>query len=200
MPRRFPADELNILPVGMLVRAAAAGDDASFEELVRRYYGQVRRQIVGFFHSDNDADDLCQETFLKAWRKISTFREDASFSTWLYRLTENLCKDELRKRGRIPPAASLDDPETSAADLRDISDIDQPEEALLRKDSAEALRRALDLLDPDDRMLLLLHETGGLSYAEIAERMHLQPGTVSSRMTRTRQKLKKWLSDREEKP
>ena len=175
-----------------LVMAAKGGDEDAFATLVRLYEKRVFALAVRMCGSREDAAEAAQEAFLAAWQGLSFFRGDASFSTWLYRLTSNACVDLLRREGRHRSAAgpSLDDEELS---------LDVPHTALSPQDEAErqelreAIDRGLAALSPEHRQILILREMHQLSYDEIAEVLSLDTGTVKSRISRARRQLRNFL-------
>lgn len=135
--------------------------------------------------------EAAQDAFLALWRGIGSYREDASFSTWLYRLTVNACLDLLRREKRRGDELSLDG-EDAPADLRDTRP--GPEEAAERAETRLLLREAMLSLPPEYRQILLLRETEQLSYAEIEAVTGLAAGTVKSRLSRARLALRNALA------
>lgn len=177
-----------------LVQRAKRGDQAAFEQLVRDNEKRIYNLVLRMVGNPEDALDLSQEAFLNAWKGLSSFKGDSSFSTWLYRLASNACLDFLRSKKRrqnttVSPL-SLDDEEAPPlpADERH-----QPQELLERKERAQALHRALDALPDHHRQVLVMRELSGLSYQEISDVLELDMGTVKSRLTRARLALKKIL-------
>lgn len=175
-----------------LTERARRGDREAFETLMERYAGRVYQLALRMTGSREDAADLCQETFWNAWRGMGSFRGDCAFSTWIYRLASNACLDHLRRektRRRIESGISLDDGENGlAAVLPD--EAPGPQERLEERERREALAAGLRKLSPDHRQILLLRETAGLSYAEIAAALKLEEGTVKSRIARARLALR----------
>ena len=172
-----------------LIRLAQEGDQDAFARLVethQRLVYSLALQRVGDHH---DAEEVAQTAFFKAWRALPRFRGDAAFSTWLYRLTVNAATDLLRQRKR--ETLSLDDPDLPP--LRDPAP--GPAELARRRERREALARAVDALPKQARTVLLLRETEGLSYEEIAARTGVPVGTVRSRLSRTRRSLADILRD-----
>lgn len=142
----------------------------------------------------DDAADLTQEAFLKAWRALDTFRFDASFSTWLYRLASNLCLDFLRaekRRATLPLTHDADGGEELTLEPADAAPT--PEEAALRAEQQAQLAAAMDALEPEQRQILTLRVVNDLSYAEIADILGVREGTVKSRLSRAREALRKKL-------
>ena len=136
-----------------------------------------------------DAADMTQETFIKAYRSLSSFRGDSKFSSWLYRIASNVCLDFLRSRSRHPQVSlsTVDEDDRATFELPDMRQ--NPEEQLMKKLSMEAVRRGLEQLPEQQRQILVLRELGGLSYAELAQTLGLEEGTVKSRIFRARKRL-----------
>ena len=137
-----------------------------------------------------DAADLSQEAFIKAYNSLSSFRGDSKFSVWLYRIVSNLCLDFLRSKKRRPTVSLSVENEDGEETELEIPDESQSPEALLeRKLTREAVRRGLDALPEEQRQILLLREIQGFSYEEIAGTLDLEAGTVKSRIFRARKRL-----------
>ena len=156
-----------------LILRCQQGDEAAFEALIRLHEKKVYALCRRMCRDEDDALEAAQDAFLAVWRGIGSFREDAAFSTWLYRLTTNACLDLLRREKKRGGDVSLDD-EEARLEARDSAP--QPEEAVER------------------RQVLLLRETEQLSYAEIAEVTGLELGTVKSRINRARLALRNYLA------
>ena len=173
-----------------IIRRVQHGDTEAFSVLVAAYEKNVFNVALQMTGNREDAQDMAQEAFLKAYTSLSSFRGDSRFSSWLYRIVSNVCLDYLRRQNRRPKSSlTVEDDEGETVEL-DIPDESQSPEALLeRKLTREAVRRGLRELPPEQRQILLLREIQGLSYDEIAEAMDLEPGTVKSRIFRARKKL-----------
>ena len=171
-----------------IIDRVLSGDTDAFEALVLEHQTVVYKLALRMTANPADAEDCAQEAFVKAFRSLASFRGDASFSSWLYRLTTNTCLDLLRSRKRKGEVSLTDSDDTDAE--WDIPDgADSPEEFAVRKETRETVREALRKLPPDFREVLLLRELGGLSYEEIGQQMSLEAGTVKSRIFRARKKL-----------
>ncbi len=173
-----------------VVRRVQSGDVNAFEDLVAAYEKNVYNLALRMTGSREDAEDMAQEAFLKAYNSIRSFRGDSKFSVWLYRIVSNVCLDYLRKRGKrqtVSLSAEDDDGEQVQLELADTAQ--SPETLLEKKLTRESVRRGLERLPPDARQILLLREIQGLSYEEIGETLGLEPGTVKSRIFRARKRL-----------
>ena len=144
--------------------------------------------------SPDDALDISQEVFLRAWRGLSGYRYDAAFSTWLYRLTGNVCIDFLRRRRRektIP--LYYTDEENEEQELSLPSSAPGPEDETLLRLEQDSIAEALSRLEPEYRQALTLRVINGLRYAEIAAIMNIPEGTVKSRIARARETMRRLL-------
>lgn len=173
-----------------VIRRVCAGDTDAFEALVTAYQKQVYNLALRTVGNEEDAADMTQEAFLRAYRSLGSFRGDSKFSVWLYRLTTNICIDFLRSRGRRPTVsltAADEDEEPQELDVAD--DRFDPVQSLERAELRRAVQRGLASLPEDYRRILMLRELSGLSYAEIGQVLRLEEGTVKSRLFRARKKL-----------
>lgn len=180
-----------------LVRRAQGGDARAFDQLVTRYRGKVYGMCHHLVQNDQDAWDLAQEAFIKAWRALPSFKLDSSFYTWLYRIAHNCSYDWLRKR-RIVGDGEFDDElqRTVAAGAEAVpKGAARPDHAMRNKELGRRIMDAIAQLTPDHRAVILLREVEGLSYEEIAEVTQQQTGTVMSRLFYARKKLQEILKD-----
>lgn len=177
----------------LLVRRAAAGEEDAFEQLVVRYQKNIYNLTLRMSGNPEDAYDLAQEAFLRAWRSLSSFQFEASFSTWLYRLATNLCIDFLRRqrRGKTIPLQFEEDDEAQELPLPDPKP--GPEEQAILTEDRQAMTDALSALEPAYRMALTMRVIDGLSYQEIAAVLEVREGTVKSRIARAREKMRQML-------
>ena len=177
-----------------LVARAKAGDQSAFEQLVLDNQNKIYSLAFRMVNDREEATDLAQEAFLKAWQGLPAFQGDSSFSTWVYRLASNVCIDFLRKQKRrreVEPALSLDDEESG---WTEPADWDQdPQRHLERTERSRAVDRGLKALPDHHRQVLVLRELSGLSYQEIGQALDLDMGTVKSRIARARLALRKIL-------
>ena len=178
----------------LIVQQVLKGDVNAFEELVLEYEKKVYNVALRILGNSEDAADMTQEAFIKAFNSLSGFRGDSKFSVWLTRIVSNLCLDFLRSRSRRPTVSlSVEDDEGDDVQL-DIADVSQSPELLLERSlTRESVRRGLKALPEDYREILLLREIQGLSYDEIAEALNIEVGTVKSRIFRGRKKLCDYL-------
>jgi len=176
------------------LRRAQKGDPQAFERLVSPHEQMLWRVCWHYTHHQEDAADCLQETMLKAWRSIRSYRGDCALSTWLYRTAVTVCLDFLRRQKRLPVTESAD----ALADDEGFSPVDDsptPDEAVLRAESADDLRAAIDALPADMRTAIILYALQGMQYEEIAEVTRTSVGTVKSRINRARQKIAAHLAN-----
>ena len=180
----------------LLVHQAKNGSLEAFSSLMELYQTKVYNLALRMTGSPEDAADLCQETFLNAWKGLPNFQGNSSFSTWIYRLTNNACIDFIRreKTRRGMDVLSLNDDEKDFDEL--IPDnAPTPQAKLEEKERQEALNRGLRKLSEEHRQVLLLREVSGLSYTEIAAIVGVEEGTVKSRIARARLSLRNILRE-----
>jgi RNA polymerase sigma-70 factor (ECF subfamily) len=183
-----------------LIAQAQAGDMGAFRRLVERH--QRRAFAVAFSHvrDENDAREIVQDAFLRAYKNLATFQGSSSFFTWLYRIVTNLCIDLLRRPGRQVSEldegrlAAEDNAETDYPTLGHYEGAD-PDEAVRRAEISARLQAALDALPSYHRAVIILREVEGLSYEEMARAMGVSKGTIMSRLFHARQKLQRALAD-----
>lgn len=184
-----------------LVARSRDGDIDAFEELVSRYERKIYTIAYRLIGNYDDADDLTQEAFLRAFKSIKNFRGEASFQTWMCRIVTNVCRDEMRKRKRVV-FESLDETITlcdGEVQKQIASSEPGPSELYERKEAQETIQKYINSLSPDFRVALVLRDIQGYSYEEIAQQLQCSLGTVKSRISRARNNLKNKLSlDREQ--
>lgn len=177
-----------------VIQSVLDGDVNAFETLVKEYEKNVYNLALRMTGNSEDAADMAQEAFIKAYNSLTAFRGDSKFSVWLYRIVSNVCLDFLRSRSRkqtVSLSTENDDGEEVELDIAD--ETHSPEQLLDRSLTRDAVRRGLAALPPDHREILLLREIQGLSYEEIADVLGLEAGTVKSRIFRARKKLCSFL-------
>jgi RNA polymerase sigma-70 factor (ECF subfamily) len=173
-----------------LVKRVQRGDSAAFDLLVRKYQHRILALIGRYVHDWSECQDVAQDTFMRAYRAIGSFRGDAQFYTWLHRIAVNTAKNHLVAHNRRPPT---DDVDASDAEQYDsgarLRDTDTPERELMRQQLEQAVMRAVQALPEELRAAITLREVEGLSYEEIAARMGCPIGTVRSRIFRAREAI-----------
>ena len=178
-----------------LLERAAHGDQAAFEEIVKAHEKNVYTLALRMSHNREDALDLSQEIFLRVYKALPGFKGEASFSTWLYRLSYNLCVDHIRKvkrRNELPLTVHYSDStEEQEIDWPDARY--NPESEWEKKELRESIALSMEKLTPEQRAILTFREIQGLSYDEIARTLKLSEGTVKSRLARAREALRKIL-------
>lgn len=175
-----------------LICRVQKGDVGAFEPLVQTYEKQVYNLCLRMVGNAEDARDLAQEAFLKAWRGLGQYQYEAAFSTWLYRLTGNVCIDFLRQQKRRP-AVSLTLEQETTEELQLPDPEPTPEQKLLERESRQIVAEAMEQLETEFRQILTLRVVQNLPYEQIAQVMDLKVGTVKSRLARARAKLRKIL-------
>jgi RNA polymerase sigma-70 factor (ECF subfamily) len=183
-----------------LIREAQRGNHAAFEELVRQYDAPVLRLAYHMTRSEQDAQDIYQEAFLKAYRNINNFRFECSFYTWIYRIVTNLCLDYLRKRQvRKEDSAVISDSEGETYNLLDqVADVRSgasPEKDLMRRELGGRIAKALDKLTPRERMVFEMKHYQGLKLRTIGEILNTTEETAKNTLFRGTQKLRAALKD-----
>lgn len=179
-----------------LITRSQNGDINAFEELVARYERKVYAIAYRFMGNQEDASDLAQEAFLKAYQSIKNFRQEASFSTWICRIISNVCRDELRKLKR-KNQTSLDEEVWLAegAVTKQIKDTGlTPEQVYEHKELKGYLQSLINNLNTEYRMVVILRDIQGYSYVEIAEMLDCSLGTVKSRLNRARKALREQIT------
>lgn len=178
-----------------LIRAVKAGDHRAFEELVGRYQRQVANLIYVTMGNADVVDDIAQEVFIRVYRSLPNFKFDASFFSWIYRITKNLCIDEVRKK-KIRRVLSLDFlTEDALEKTKQNKTHETPTDSVLSDEKKQVILSALQKLSPEHREIIVLREYEDFSYNEIAEKLHLSLEAVKSRIFRARTELRKILSD-----
>lgn len=179
-----------------LVRDAQRGDMAAFEELVARHRDKIYARALSMMRNEDAAIDLSQEAWVKAWQRLAQFQGDASFATWLTRITINLCLDQLRKQKRQRAESIEEMDEESGGMERQMPVITtNPTERLERGELRQRIDEALGNLSDEHRTVLVLHEFEEMEYKEIARTMGCSIGTVMSRLFYARRKLAALLAD-----
>lgn len=181
------------------IRAAQSGDPEAFERLVRSYDQQVLRLAMNLLRNADDARDIYQETFLRVYRNLGSFRFDCSFSTWLYRIATNLCLDLLRKRKvrRVEPPVvetgdSVLDRLEAVPEARPCGD---PQRAALNRELRATLEQALSGLTPRERLVFELRHYQGMRLREIGQMLGSSEGSAKNCLFRATQKMRQALGE-----
>ena len=176
--------------VELLVKRAQKGDSVALEELLFAYEKRVYSTAYRYMGNEADAYDMAQEALIKIYKRIKAFKGDSSFSSWIYRITVNTCLDGLRKTKKN--VVSLEASIESGVSFKDNSNA-TPEESVLRVELAGDIQKAIKTLSSDHKSVVILRDINGLSYEEVAECLSVSVGTVKSRISRARQRLKEIL-------
>ncbi|MGI6553814.1 MAG: sigma-70 family RNA polymerase sigma factor [Bacillota bacterium] len=183
-----------------LIEKSKQGNLEAFEELVILYEKQIYNVAYRFIGNHDDASDLAQEAFVRAFKSIKSFRGEASLKTWLYHIVANVCRDELRKRKR-QPVVSLDAPIITEDGEMHRQQEDwsfAPERIYERIEVQETVQQLLGELIPEYRLVLIMREIQGFTYEEIATQLGCSLGTVKSRINRARHALKNKIMENQE--
>jgi RNA polymerase sigma-70 factor (ECF subfamily) len=178
----------------LLIKRSQKGDINSFEELIKEYKKIAYNIALKMLKNKEDAEDVSQEALIKVYKSINRFNMDSSFKTWLYRIVVNTCLDHVRKNKENP--ISIDQPIRSGHDefYMDVEDNrPTPQEVLETKLTQKMVMDAVNELEEDFKSIIILRDINDLSYEEIAEVLECNIGTVKSRISRGRQKLKEIL-------
>lgn len=181
-----------------LVKRCQAGDTRAFDALVTKYRNRIYSMAYHIIQNETEAWDISQEAFIKAWRAMGSFKSDATFYTWLYRITHNVCYDWMRKK-KFESDGEFDDSEKEhrvAAGAEAVPrGAPRPDQAMKNAELKVQIEWAISQLSADHRQIILLKEMDGLSYQEIADVMKCSLGTVMSRLFYARKKLQELLKE-----
>jgi RNA polymerase sigma-70 factor (ECF subfamily) len=184
-----------------LVKKCLQDDRQAFEELVSRYQDKVYALSFRYMGNKDDAYDMAQESFLKAYRSLRSFKSESSFGTWMYRITTNVCLDELRHRKRRVVPLSFDEPlaiRDGDEVKKEVADPSPTADILYeQKELSHYIQTLLSQIKVEYRTALILRDMMQFTYEEIAEILNCSVGTVKSRLSRARNILRKSLADRE---
>ncbi len=177
--------------VAALVKKSKRGNTDAFGELVEIYQKFVFGIVISDVKNREDAEDISQDVFVKAWKGIFEFRQDSTFASWLYKIAKNSAKDFIRSRERRPISA----PDGDEA-LSQIPDGDEtPEQAVLKDEEKSEILAVIDTLPAEQKEALTYRDLMGITYLEIAEITGVTIGTVKSRISRAREHIKKKISE-----
>lgn len=177
-------------PDESLVKSAQKGDMQAFEEMVRRHRDKIYGRAFSMMRNEEEAVDLSQEAWVKAWQRLVQFQGDSSFATWITRIVINLCLDQMRKnkRTRAESIEALNEESGGVERQMPVVEVN-PTEGLERGELRARIDKALAQLSVEHRTVLVLHEFEDLEYKEIAKKMECSIGTVMSRLFYARRKM-----------
>lgn len=204
MIRSFKASKIKRTPGKSeernLLSAARRGSNDAFGRLVETHRDTIIGLAYGYIRNREDALDVAQETFIRAYRNLGRFRGESAFSTWLYRITCNLCRDRLRRQAR-ERVGRLEDLSQEHGEIPVVSPTQDPRQHAQEREMEDLILRAVNRLPHKQRDVILLREIVGLSYAEIAATLGCRPGTVMSRLFHARravvEAIEPFLSEQE---
>ena len=180
----------------LLIRRAQSGDEGAFEQLLLAHQKSVYNLCLRMAGNPDDALDLSQEAFIRAWRALGQYQFDAAFSTWLFRLTSNVCIDFLRRQKRQQHMSlTVTDDDEPGEEFTVPDPAPGPEEQAVHNERRQAVARAMAALPEDYRAVMQLRAVEELSYEQIAEILDIKVGTVKARLARARTQLRKILKD-----
>ena len=172
-------------------------EQSDFEIIVKRYEKMLYNLAVSKMRSRENAQDIVQECFLRAYKMLRSYRTDSAFSTWIYKICQNLIFDFFRKNKKMK-TVSLSVPDDGYGDNdlmeKDIADYEsEPSEQIIREEKIQKIREIINLLPEDLREMIVLRDLQNLSYAQISDMLDIEIGTVKSRINRAREKLKNYI-------
>ncbi len=191
---------MKIFDDALLIKKYKKGDSGAFDEIVERYSDMVYNTVYFRVRSKEDAEDLTQETFLKLWKSLPSFREESKLSTFIYKIAVNTCIDHARKKaGKDTDSLSLYEENGEYSGQLDVPTDDPsaiPEKAALDREIRDVVKDGIASLSDEGREVIVLRDVLGYSYNDIAEKLGVPEGTVKSRLVRSRLALKKYLTER----
>ena len=174
----------------LIIKRVTNGDRNAFEELVLANQKNVYNLALKMTGSEEDALDISQEAFIKAFSQLDSFRGESRFSVWMYRLTYNLCIDFIRKKPKTETTSLYFEENSGESTLLEIPDVrNLPIDNLLRKEMRNTIDESIKELPLKHREVLVMREIAGMTYEEIAKTLRINEGTVKSRLARARLKL-----------
>ena len=179
-----------------LIEQLKQGDEGAFKTIVEQWQDMVYNTILGIVQNETEAEDLAQDVFIKVFEKIGTFKGDAKFSTWLYRIATTTALDHLRSKKRKKRFGFLQSLSGSSGEEKDqIPDFHHPGVRLDNKERASVLFKAIEELPDNQKAAYTLHKLEGLSYRDVSEVLSTTVSAVESLMSRANQNLRKQLED-----
>ena len=192
-------DQLDKVMEARLIEQTRSGDQRAFNQLVHHYYNRVFRTAFGVVRNEENAKEVSQQTWIKVWNKLDTFKGDSAFSTWLYRITTFTALDFLRankKHQRLDSIEASEEKEgIKPIQLASDNVDEQPRSSMRKKEIMDGFQKALQNLNEQHRTALVLREIEGLSYEEIADIMQCKIGTVMSRIFNARRAIQTEMED-----
>ena len=182
-----------------LIQKAKAGDESSFESLILGCQSKAYNIALRYMKNEDDAMDALQESFIKIFRHLSSFKEDSRFDTWVYRIVVNTCNDMLRKNSNLKITDSIfkrTDEEETVIEIPDVSG--SPEEVFDKRENTEHIISCLEKLNHEQKEIIILRDVHGFTYDEISEILECSIGTVKSRINRSRLRLREILLEQKE--
>lgn len=177
-----------------LIQKAKNGDESSFESLILSCQSRAYNIAIRYLKNEDDAMDALQESFIKIFRHLNSFKEDSRFDTWVYRIVVNTCNDMLRKNSNQKITDSIFRTEDEKETVIEIPDTTgSPEEVFDKKEKTEHIISCLDRLNQEQKEIIVLRDIHGFSYDEISEILDCSIGTVKSRINRSRLRLREVL-------
>lgn len=194
---RVDADKMDPSHVHELVLRAKAGDQDAFGQIVTLYHQRVLNLAYRYVNHSDQAKDLAQQAWMKAWKKLDSFQGRSEFFTWMYRLVTFVCLDHLRQRKRRGEVAIPDgmEPSPVVGASPAPSAESNPVRNMQNAEVMDAFKKALERLSPEHRMVMVLREMEGLSYDEISKVMKCRKGTVMSRLYYARKQLQEMMKE-----
>ncbi len=173
-----------------IVERVRQGDTRAFDLIVRKYQHKLTSLVSRYLSDWSECQDVVQETFIRAYRALGSFRGDSQLYTWLYKIAVNTAKNHLMSNSRRPPADDVDAADAERYDAGErLRDSDTPEHQLLRQEIEQTVTATVEALPEELRVAITLREVDGLSYEQIAEVMECPIGTVRSRIFRAREAI-----------
>ena len=180
-----------------IIAQVLSGDVDSFEIIVKKYEKMIYNLAMTKTQNRENAQDISQECFLRAYKMLRSYRTESAFSTWIYRICQNLISDFYRKSKKIKTVSlsvtdlSGNDDESKERDIEDTES--EPSEQIIRTEKIEKIREIINSLPNDLREIIILRDLNNISYSQISEMLDIEMGTVKSRLNRAREKLKEYI-------
>lgn len=182
-----------------LIEKAKMGDESSFESLILGCQNKAYNIALRYLKNEEDALDALQESFIKIFRHLKSFKEDSRFDTWVYRIVVNTCNDMLRKNSNQKITDSIFKTEDEKETVIEIPDVSgSPESVLDKKETTNHIISCLEKLNQEQKEIIVLRDVHGFSYDEISEILDCSIGTVKSRINRSRLRLREILLEQNE--